>query len=82
MDASIVQIISAIGFPIAACIAMACYIKYIIDKYNQSIASMTAIHKSETDAFIEALNNNTLALQELADMIAMENIHKRRVINE
>ena len=82
MDNTIVQMISAIGFPIVACIAMACYIKYIIDTYNKNIANMVAIHKSETDAFIEALNNNTLAIQELSDMIAMGNVYKRRGIDE
>lgn len=52
------QIISSLGFPVAACIAMAWYIKYITDK-----------HDKEMDKVTTALNNNTLALQKLCDKL-------------
>lgn len=58
---TIVQIVSTVGFPIAMCVALLCYIKDVADK-----------HKQETEKFIEALNNNTLVLQKLCDTIGVE----------
>lgn len=62
MDAAtITQIVSTVGFPIAMCVALLWYIKEISDK-----------HKQETEKFTEALNNNTLVLQKLCDTIGVE----------
>lgn len=58
---TIVQIVSTVGFPIAMCVALLCYIKDVADK-----------HKQETEKFTEALNNNTLVLQKLCDTIGVE----------
>ena len=55
------QIISSLGFPVAACIAMAWYVKYITDK-----------HDKEMDKVTTALNNNTLALQKLCNKLGEE----------
>ena len=68
--ATLTSLISSIGFPIVACIAMGYYVKYITDKNNSNIACMTEAHKTETEAFTTALNNNTLALQKLSDIIS------------
>jgi hypothetical protein len=70
MDPAILtSLISSIGFPIVACMAMGNYVKYITDKNNANIAAMTEAHKQETESFVTALNNNTLALQKLSDML-------------
>ena len=62
MDAgTITQIVSTVGFPIAMCVALLCYIKDMENK-----------HKQETEKFTEALNNNTLVLQKLCDTIGVE----------
>lgn len=59
MDISTIStIISTVGFPIAACIAMFWYINKQSD-----------IHKQEIDKLSDALNNNTIALTKLTDAI-------------
>ena len=59
MDISTIStIISTVGFPIGACIAMFWYINKQSD-----------IHKQEIDKLSDALNNNTIALTKLTDAI-------------
>ena len=64
---SIVQIISTVGFPIACCIAMGMYVKYITDKNREEISKLNDDHKEEMTEVTKAINNNTLALQSLTD---------------
>jgi hypothetical protein len=71
MDNNIIQTISTIGFPIVACIAMACHVKHITDQNNKNIECITKTHKAEIDSFNTAINNNTMAIQKLTDMLAM-----------
>lgn len=60
MDANtIVTIISTVGFPIAACVAL----------FWQS-NEMQKQHKEEMDGVKEALNNNTLVVQKLVDKLS------------
>ena len=74
MDAStITQLISTVGFPVGACIAMGVYVKYITDQNNARLDKLNAYHKAEMDSVTAALNNNTLALQHLTDMMAYNN---------
>ena len=54
----VVTIISAVGFPIVACIGMGWFVKYLIDNNNKKISEITT-----------ALNNNTLVVQKLCDML-------------
>lgn len=54
----IVSIISTVGFPIAACVAL-------FWQSNQ----MQKQHKEEMDGVKEALNNNTLVVQKLVDKL-------------
>lgn len=66
------QIFSAIGqyaFPIVACVCMGWYVKYIQDNYRKDIQEMSENHKEEINKVTSALNNNTLALQKLTDVI-------------
>ena len=67
MDSNIVQLISTLGFPIVACIALAWYVKYTTDQNNKEVAEMRKEHQDEINKVTEALNNNTLALQHLVD---------------
>ena len=55
----IVTIISTVGFPIAACVAL-----------FWQINEMRNSHKEEMDGVKEALNNNTLVVQKLADKLS------------
>ena len=54
----IVNIISSIGFPIAMCLLMGFYIKYITDE-----------HKEEISQLKTALDNNTVALTKLIERL-------------
>lgn len=62
MIQTITTIISTVGFPIAACIGMGWYVKYITD---QNIKQVNEIAEKYSDA-ITALERQTTALQELA----------------
>ena len=55
----IVTIISTVGFPIAACVAL-------FWQTNE----MQKNHKEEMDGVQEALNNNTLVVQKLVDKLS------------
>lgn len=56
--ASISQLVSTLGFPIAMCGLMAYYIKYTEDR-----------HREEVSGLRDALNNNTTVLQKLVDAL-------------
>ena len=64
---NVLQAISTIGFPIVACIAMAFFFGKVNDNYRTDIQRLQTEHKEEVKAMTDALNNNTLALQHLAD---------------
>ena len=69
------QIFAAIGqyaFPIVACVMMGWYVKYTQDNYRKDIQELSKNHKEEIDKVTSALNNNTLALQKLSDVIGGE----------
>ena len=55
----VVTIISTVGFPIAACVALF----WQIDEMRKS-------YKEEMDGVKEALNNNTLVVQKLVDKLS------------
>ena len=63
----VTTIISTMGFPIAACIAMAWYVKYITDKNCQQVADMNKQHADDMKSVTEAVNNNTIALTKLTE---------------
>lgn len=66
MDINVVmQAITTVGFPIVMCLCLAWY--YM--KLNES-------HKNETDKFTTALNENTLVLQKLCDVLNVERSDK------
>lgn len=70
MDANgIITMITTVGFPIVMCGAMGWYVKYITDRNREEIINERASHQEETANMIEAINNNTLALQKLTDYI-------------
>lgn len=63
--ATISQLISTIGFPIAVCLICFWYIN-----------KMQEQHRSEIGELTKALNNNTQVMQHLADMISGSNSAK------
>lgn len=59
MDYTVITtLITSVGFPISMCLVMAWYIKYVTDKHDEEMKQVT-----------EALNNNTLALNELCNKL-------------
>lgn len=62
---AILQAITTVGFPIVMCLCLAWYCM----KLNES-------HKAETDKFTIALNENTLILQKLCDILNVERSDK------
>jgi hypothetical protein len=67
--AAIGQFIGTYCFPVAACIAMAWYVKYITDKNNARMDSLNEQHATEMKDVTTAINNNTVALTKLATKI-------------
>ena len=72
------SILQSFAFPVAACIIMAWYVKYITDENNKRLDQVNADHKSEVSKLSEVLQNNTLAIQKLTDFI----MHDVRVNND
>ena len=59
----VMQAITTVGFPIVMCLCLAWYCMKLNDA-----------HKAETDKF--ALNNNTIILQKLCDILNVERSDK------
>ena len=64
---AVLTAISTVGFPIAWCVGMGWYVKYITDKNREDLTTLNAQYKEEMGAVTTAINNNTLALQKLTD---------------
>ena len=65
----IVQVISAVGFPIVAAIGCGYFVKWQYEQNAMANEELRKEHKEEVSKMIEALNNNTLALQKLIDKL-------------
>lgn len=65
----ILQLVSTLGFPIVCAVAMAWYVKYMTDRNREEIDKLNMQHQQEMKEVTTALNNNTLALQKLSDVI-------------
>lgn len=66
------QIISSFGFPIVACLLMGWYVKDTNDKHREEVAHLNENHKTEMNDIKEALNNNTIAIQQLTTLISTQ----------
>lgn len=78
--ATLSTLISTIGFPIVACLAMGYYVKYITDKNNENLIKITEKnnetlnkitddHKEETLGLTRVISANTQATLELKSLI-------------
>lgn len=59
------QLIGTLGFPIIASVALAFYVKYIVDSYRQEVKDLRKEHQEEISKITDALNNNTEAITKL-----------------
>lgn len=65
----VLQAVTTVGFPIVCSGAMMWYVKYITDKNREEVTNMSTLHKEEISEVTQALNNNTLVLQKLCDIL-------------
>lgn len=56
-------------FPIAACCAMAFFVKYVYDQTNARVDKLNTQHKNEVDTLSEVIKNNTIALEKMNTLI-------------
>lgn len=66
---TILQAVGTLGFPIVCAVAMAWYVKYMTDRNREDINKLNEQHQQEMKEVTTALNNNTLALQKLSDLL-------------
>lgn len=65
----IINMIQSVGVPVAFCIAMGYYVKYISDQHREDVNKLNEQHNEEMAEVTQALNNNTIALQKLTDYL-------------
>lgn len=63
------EVISTIGFPIVCFLLCGYYVKYREDKNDEKYDKLNNQHDDEMKQIVTALNNNTVALQKLADKL-------------
>lgn len=68
----ITTLISTVGFPIVACIFMFFGFKYIFDQFMTKLSDIEEQHKGEVSTLTEALQNNTIAMNMLAEKLGEE----------
>ena len=66
----VIQAVTQVGFPIVCCVAMAWYVKYSTDKNREDVTRLNDQHKQEMNEVTQAINNNTIALTKLCDIVA------------
>lgn len=66
---TVLELILQLGLPTAMCLLLGWYVKYKDDNNRNDFKELMVAHKEETDKFAEALNKNTLVIQQLIDKI-------------
>ena len=70
----IVQIISAVGFPIVAAVGCAYFVKWQYEQNQKQIEEMRKEHKEEVNNMTMAIENITLVIQKVVD--SMDDLKK------
>lgn len=65
----ILTLIGQYAFPIVACIAMGWYVKDQGDKNREQLKDVMEQHREEMKEVTNAVNNNTLVIQRLVDIM-------------
>lgn len=65
----VLQAITTVGFPIVCCGAMMWYVKYSTDMNRDEVSRLNEQHKQELTEVTQAINNNTVALTQLCDIV-------------
>ncbi len=77
---NVLQSVTQLGFSVVMCFAMGWYVKYredkndaqlndLLAKHHEEIKCLKDAHIEETQKVVEALNNNTVAIQRLSDKL-------------
>lgn len=69
---AISNIISSIGFPIAMCIILLVYIKYVFDKHRLERKELTERYALLIEDLTEVVNNNTNMISRLNDKLDIQ----------
>lgn len=77
----IATLLGSYAFPVVACLGMAWYVKYITDKNSQETAKLneqhTTIMIAYKDEIKDAINNNTLAMERLCNIMEIKSTRTR-----
>lgn len=66
---TILSAIGSVGFPIVCCIAMAWFFNRVNENYRNDIKDLSQSHKEEVKAMTDAINQNTLVIQKMCDIL-------------
>lgn len=69
MTDTLLTILGNYVFPIAACCAMAFFVKYVYDQTNARVDKLNNQHKNEVDTLSEVIKNNTIAIEKMNTLI-------------
>lgn len=67
-----IEAIQTVGVSAVFVLIMAYFVKYMFDKFTQMINDLNTQHKEEMTTVHDALLNNTVAIQELTDLLKSE----------
>lgn len=68
---NIITIIQTVGFPIAACVGMAWYVKYITDQHNTQMDKLTDSYQESIAEIKQAVETNTIIMTKLTTQLGM-----------
>ena len=73
------ELFQNLGVPVTCLIAVGAYVVYLGKVFREELAALRAelksereAHKDETNKMVDALNNNTVVMQQLVDKIGGE----------
>lgn len=64
-----IDIFNQLAFPLAMCVLMAWYVKYMSDNHRADMNALHAQHKDAENKITEAINNNTLIMTRICERL-------------
>ena len=68
-----IEIITQLGFPIAAAIGVAAYVVELNKQHRDDIKELTKSNGEKMDKMTEAINNNTLVMTRIYERLGVDN---------
>lgn len=72
----IIEIFNQLAFPLAMCLLMAYYVKYITDHNREDLNNLNTQHREAEQRITEAINNNTLVMTRLCERMGEGDAHE------